>query len=69
MGRFTTILYRSRCNYMVGQTERLRQLRNVAVCKEVAAWVRGDEEERRRAREEWMRLEQEIASVVAESGG
>ena len=54
---------------MVGQTERLRQLRNVAVCKEVAAWVRGDEEERRRAREEWMRLEQEIASVVAASGG
>ena len=40
---------------MVDQ-ERLRQLINVAVCKEVAARIRGDEEERRKAREEWMRL-------------
>ena len=41
----------------IGQLE---QQRNVAVCKEVAARVRGDEEARRLAREEWARLEQEI---------
>ena len=41
----------------IGQLE---QQRNVEVCKEVAARVRGDKEEQQRAREEWARLEQEI---------
>jgi hypothetical protein len=41
----------------IGQLE---QQRNVAVCKEVAARVRGDKEAQQQAREEWARLELEI---------
>ena len=41
----------------IGQLE---QQRNVAVCKEVAARVRGDKVAQQQAREEWMMLEKEL---------